>query len=65
MILTNETDSNLQKFITLSTLIGKKESRLIGKVLKNSTAFILLDWSDLTARIFKIEHVSIKMDAFR
>jgi hypothetical protein len=39
MILTNETDSNLQKLITLSILIGKKESRLVGKILKNSTAY--------------------------
>jgi hypothetical protein len=55
-ILKNETDSNLQKFITPNILIGKNESRLIGKVLTNSTAFVLLDWSDSTARISKIEH---------
>jgi hypothetical protein len=55
-ILAKETDSNLQKFITPRIFIGKNESRLVGKVLKNSTAFILLDWSDSTARISKIEH---------
>jgi hypothetical protein len=55
-VLTKETDNNLKKFITPRILIGKNESRLIRKVLKNSTAFVLLDWSDLTARISKIEH---------
>jgi hypothetical protein len=42
-ILAKKTDSNLQKFITPRIFIGKNESRLVGKVLKNSTAFILLD----------------------
>jgi hypothetical protein len=55
-VLTKETDSHLQTFITLRIIIGKNESRLIEKVLKNFTSFVLLDWSDSTARISKIEH---------
>jgi hypothetical protein len=42
-VMTKETDSNLQKFITPRILIGKNESRLIKKLLKNSTSFVLLD----------------------
>jgi hypothetical protein len=55
MILTNKTDSNFQKFITPRILIGKYESRLVGKVRTLSTTFVLVGWSESISKSLKID----------
>jgi hypothetical protein len=49
-ILTNETYINFQKFITTRILIGKNESRLIGKVMKISTTLFQNDFPNSTSK---------------